>query len=787
MSDKPQKPTVLRKTRKWLRRIGKSLIVTFIGVVVAFYTLSTIFPFPQEKLENLRRQRHSTLVQDRDGRLLRPFLSRDESWLFWVDIDEISPRIIQATVAAEDERFRVHPGVDPIAVVRAAWSNFRQGHIVSGASTLTMQIARLIEPRPRTYSTKIIEAFRALQLERLRTKRQILEIYLNLAPYGGNLVGVEAASLAYFRKHAKDLTLGEAALLSGLVQSPTRLRPDRHPRRAQRRRDHVLKRMFTCGYITKEQLRVALKEPVQVSRSPFSFDAPHFTRMLFQQHSHQTALRTTLDRHIQHVAETALRDRVDALRPQGVTNGSVVVIENATAAVRALVGSCDFFSVEDCGQINGTKAARSPGSALKPFTYALAFDLGIASPSTVLADVPRNFSGYVPENYDRGYQGPVTAREALAKSLNMPAVTLLKKVGTRNLLTLLRECGLTTLSKAPDHYGLALTLGSCETRLLDLTNAYACLARLGIHRPYRLLEDDPPTSARRVFSEGTAYLVADILSDVERPGGECLWKSKWTQVRLAWKTGTSHGHRDAWAFAYTPKYTVGVWIGNFSGKASRALVGVEAAAPVAARIIDHLHSQGSFAWYARPDSVGTRDVCAMTGMPVGKHCPSSVRELHRRNSPPQSPCSVHVLAKIDEQTGQCLCPLCSKGRTYSLRVVENWPGELAAWFRRHGASDGLVPPHFSGCEAIYHDGLQHRILSPSDGQTYILNARQGENQKLLFRAGSSADRLHWFIDNVLYKTCSSSRRLFWPLRKGRHRIACADDDGRSSSIVIHVR
>jgi len=481
-----------------------------------------------------------------------------------------------------------------------------------------------------------------------------------------------------------------------------------------------------------------------------------------------------------------LREQVDMLRAQGVTNGAVVVIENATVAVRALIGSCDFSSVEDCGQINGATASRSPGSALKPFTYALAFEQGIITPATVLADVPRNFSGYGPENYDRAYRGPVTVREALAYSLNLPAVDLLRKVRPERLHALLMECGITTLNQPTSHYGLTLTLGSGEVQLLELTNAYAALARLGIWQPYRLLENKPLAPGRRVLSEGAAYLVADVLSDMTRLNGVPLWKSESNQVRMAWKTGTSYGHRDAWTIAYTPEYTVGVWLGNFSAKPSTALVGIEAAAPVAARIMDQLHGPNSPSWYARPDSISTQKVCVLSGMPAGEHCPKMQEALCLKNRPAARTCTVHVVAKIDDETGQCLCPRCSKGRTYTSRVVEKWPPALAAWFACHGAQHRLMPPHFSGCGAVCHDGVRPRILSPAADQTYILNGTDLQTQKLLFHATGNSDTLYWFVNDTLYNTSSSSGKLFWPLKKGAHKITCADTAGRNDSVIINV-
>jgi len=776
------------RRRRWKRRVLVCLLLVLALAWPACLVLSLMFPFPQEQLREARRAGISTVVLDRQGGLLRAFIGKNDQWMIWRGLDEIGPHLVEATVAVEDKRFYSHPGVDPLAIARATWTNVTRWRTVSGASTITMQLVRRLEDRPRTLVSKVVEAFRALQLEGLLDKKQILEWYLNLAPYGGNLVGVEAASLSYFRKRARDLTLAEAALLAGLPQAPSRLRPDRHPGRAKARRDHVLRRMRECGRITGEGLAIALNEPVRVRRTPFPFSAPHFARLVRERNPGRGVLRTTLDRRIQALSENAVREAVDGLRGAGISNGAVVVIENADAAVRALVGSCDFSSEEDQGQVNGATAPRSPGSALKPFTYALAFERGICTPALTLADVPSSYTGYEPENYDQLYHGPVTAREALSASLNIPAVRLLNGVGHADLLAFLRELGLTTLKKDAGHYGLALTLGSAEVTLLELTHAYATLARLGLHRPYRLLEDQPLPPGRRVLSEGAAYVIADVLSDTGRLGGRPLWRSEQGQIRMAWKTGTSYGHRDAWTVAYTPDYTVGVWLGNFSGKPARDLVGIRAAAPVAARILDQIYGRRSATWFAAPESVGTRAVCALSGMPPGDHCKTVVGDLYVRGRSSERPCSVHAAVKIDTKTGTRLCRRCARGRDYAVEAMQSWPVELAAWLRQHGRGHDLLPPHFPECTRRHHEEAPPRVLSPATGQTYALLEKDGgARQKLLLKAASRMERLYWFVDGTLHTTSAPLEPAFWPLERGTHTIVCSDDAGRSSSAVIEVR
>jgi len=755
--------------------------------VLGYAVLCILFPFPQEMLERAGTGKPASVVLDRKGNPLRTFLAPDDSRMFRTELAEISPRLIQATIAVEDKRFYRHRGVDPLAVMRAVRLNLTHGRIVSGASTLTMQVMRLLEDRPRTFASKAVEAFRAVQLESLRDKEAILEIYLNLAPYGGNLIGAEAASRGYFGKAARDLTLGEAALLAGLPQSPSRFRPDRHPERARKRREHVLERMSAAGSITESERARACAEPVRARRPVFPFEAPHLARMVRRMSPRCHVLRTTLDRRIQGIAETAIREQVDRLRGDGVSNGAVVVIENETGAVRALVGSCDFLSEADHGQVNGAMAPRSPGSALKPFTYALALERGHVTPDTVLHDVPCNYTGYEPENYDHRYRGPVTAREALSISLNVPAVKLMNRVGHQRLHGLLEAFGISTLGRGPDHYGLALTLGAAEVTLLELTNAYAALARLGVHRPYRLLEIEPVTPGRRVLSEGAAYLTADILSDTDRLGGRVLWKSDKSRVRMAWKTGTSYGHRDAWTIAFTPKVTVGVWLGNFSGRGAKALVGIEAAAPVAARILDPLHAGDPAEWYAMPDAVGRRSVCVVSGMPKGEHCSATKRGLHLKGRSSRETCRVHTAITKDAETGDRLCVSCRMGRPHRETVVESWPPEVAAWLRRHGETALLAPPHNPRCTVALADGSGPRILSPTDGATYVLTESPAAHQKLALKAHAATEGLYWFIDGDLYRTAGAGDAILWPLAAGRHRITCADEGGGSATVTIDVK
>jgi penicillin-binding protein 1C len=417
---------------------------------------------------------------------------------------------------------------------------------------------RMTRPQPRTLAVKAGEALHALQMETRLTKPEILSQYLNRAPFGGNLAGVEAACRAWFGKSAAQVSLAEAALLMGLPQSPGRLRPDRNPEGAAKRRDYVLARMEETGAITADERAAASATPVEVSRSAPPFLAPHLCDLLLRRHP-GVVVRSTLDTRLQAVAEHALRAHSEKLGPRGIHGGAVIIVDVPTSSVVALAGSPDYFDARHAGQVNGATARRAPGSTLKPFVYLEAFDRGLLTPDSVIADVPVRYAGYEPANFDHQFRGPVSVREALVASLNIPALKTLEQIGLDTGLARLRAAGLQSLDRPASHYGISLALGSAEVTLLELAEAYAALARLGEHRPLRLCDSDPDGPATRIASPGAAWLLADVLSGPERALQASGHMADTEGPRYAWKTGTSMGHRDAWTVAYGPRHVVAVW------------------------------------------------------------------------------------------------------------------------------------------------------------------------------------------------------------------------------------
>lgn len=743
-------------------------------------------PFPSQAIKELG---YSQTVLDKEGNVLRVFLGSKDRWILPVELNEINPSLVNATIAVEDKRFWNHHGVDLLAVLRSALLNVTHQKILMGASTLSMQVIRLLEDRPRTFPNKVIEAVHAIWLETVCSKKQILKLYFELAPYGGNIHGVQAASWRYFKKRPKDLTLAECALLAGIPQSPSRLRPDRHPERARKRREMVLKSMFANDYISQKQFAVSNSEPVEARHYSFPFAAPHFGIWAHKQHPSEPVLQTALDPRLQEISEKMLRDRLSELSAYGVENGSVVILENKTGKIRALVGSNNFFDKDHAGQVNGALSKRSPGSCLKPFTFAIGFDLGLYTPRMILADVPVQYQGYAPLDYSKKFKGAVTVRESLANSLNVPAVEVLHKAGYQKLYDFLKQAGITTLTKQPDQYGLSLTLGTAEVRLLELVNAHAVLARLGTFQPYIGLEKEVPAKQERLMSDGAAYLVADILEDSERLASSGFVGNRQSLPRVAWKTGTSYGNHDAWTVAYNPEYTVGVWLGNFSGKPSKSLVGIEAAAPVALRLFERIYTGKPAPWYEKPSSVGTRKVCLLSGEPVSAICPHSADDFFIPGATLDRQCSVHKKFMIDEETGVAVDKI-EKGHSGFEKVYEVWPQAIHTWLEQHDPAYAAPPATENGIDmSSSREGANPKILSPANQCEYFLDPSRKADQRLVLKADGSYDvrKLFWFINGQYVKEGQVGEGLSWPMHEGHHRITVTDDYGRSSSVVISVR
>jgi penicillin-binding protein 1C len=557
--------------RKSLRLFGAALAVSLLLLGAGTYGLwpavTELGPVPWPSDEDA-----SAVVLDRSGTLLRAFTTHNGRWRLPIEVQDVDPRYLRMLIAYEDRRFLRHRGVDPLAVVRASWQMLTKGRVVSGASTLTMQVARLLEPRAdRSVSAKLRQMIRAIEIDRARSKAQVLDLYLLLAPYGGNIEGLRAASFAYFGKEPKRLSIGEAAFLVALPQSPETRRPDRFPQAAERARARVLDRARERGLISAAEAEYAKAEPIPVERQAFPALAAHAAEEALEATPGERVIRLTIDARLQAALETLARQRLSTLDSR--LSAAILVVDNATGELRAHVGSPDFLSEKRSGSIDMARALRSPGSALKPFIYALAFEDGIAHPETIIDDRPARYGTYAPENFDLAYQGAVTARRALQMSLNLPAVSLLSEIGPERFIASLRSAGARIVLPKEAEPGLAIGLGGLGITLEDLARLYAGLARGGdVPALVRRLDEAGIASLR--FTEAVpAWYVADILKGAPPPLNGAA-------DRIAFKTGTSYGYRDAWAVGFDRKATIAVWVGRPDNGAVAGLIGRVAAAPI---------------------------------------------------------------------------------------------------------------------------------------------------------------------------------------------------------------
>lgn len=764
----------------------RTLIVLVLTIGVGgslFLLLDWCFPLPMAALH----RQPAVVVTDREGVPLRIFLPADEQLRIPVTLGEVTPVFVRTLVASEDRWFSYHPGVNPLAIVRALWANLRHGKVVSGASTIPMQIARMAEPKSRTLWSKCWEIFRALQLEWHLSKEQLLELYLNLTPYGGNLEGIGAAAHVYFGKTPAQLSLGEAALLAVLPRAPNSYNPARYPAAALAIRNRVLHQLAHRAVFAESAVADALRHPLPTVSWRPPFTAPHFCQFALDRLPRRARLLTTLDQRIQKTVEEQMTLWVATLRDRGIGSAAVVVIENETRAVRALVGSPNFFEEVYDGQVNGATARRSPGSTLKPFLYALAMDVGLVIPDSYVLDIPTDFSGYVPENYDGQYHGRTTMRDALVYSLNVPAVRLLSTVGVESFHRLLQRGGLTTLDRPSANYGLPLILGSGEVSLLDLTNLYATLASGGEHHPFQI---SPVTvgPGDRLFSGEAAALTAGILTGIQRPDLPRAWRLTRDAPAVAWKTGTSYGHRDAWSIGFSSRYTIGVWAGNFDGRGQKGLAGSEYAAPLLFALFRAI--EGGTAQLVSPQTLhlGTVKVCMLSHELAGPFCPlpEFVTVLPGRSK--LSLCSYHRRIFVDMETGDQLAGACLSSRPHRAEVVPVYPPELVAWW----STQGQLLPHVPRLSPLCNDvpgGKALTILSPAPTTPYRLRRdAPAADQKIPLRAQVEATttQLYWYQDGKLIATGIPAAHVLLPLQVGTHRLTVVDNTGRTSSIIYRV-
>lgn len=757
-----------RRRRRVLRVIGAFCMVILL--------LNGLFPPPVPA-------HYSATLTDAHGRLLYTQLTPDEKWRLQLQPDDISPLMEKAILYKEDRWFYYHPGINPLAVVRALWRNMVRGKTTSGASTITMQLARMMERRPRNLWSKIAESCRALQLEVRYSKKQILTWYLNMAPYGGNIEGIRSAAFFYLQKEPELLSLAEITALSIIPNRPNSLTPGRHNDAIVAERNRWLAWYRQKGYFEPQMVADAQAEPWHATRMPPPRQAPHLARRLMT--GGQTNLTTTVEANLQLLAEKLLADHVRSMRLLGIQNGAVLVVRNADRKVLAYVGSAGFTDTADAGQVDGIRAIRQPGSTLKPLVYGLAIDAGLITPKLVIADVPVNYRGYVPENYDQTFKGQVTVEQALMQSLNIPAVNTLQHLGKEKLIQALVNSGFKQVHRDRKKLGLSMALGGCGTSLEELTGLFCAIASNGDYVPLQYTQTAATPAPIRILSPQASYMLHEILSKIDRPDLPLNWGATENLPRIAWKTGTSYGRRDAWSIGYNQAYTIGVWMGNFSGKGVPALSGATIATPLLFRLFNSIDRQSHTKWYEPPAGFEQRMVCAETGMPPAPFCNQLIMDYFVPLVSANEVCQNRKEIVLSANGRWSHCNHCMPASGYQKKWFKVLPPDIAAFNLTTGADNEPIPPHYPYCDKVA-EGSGPAIVSPQHLATYYLS--QSHPQPLALECTPAADVavVHWYINDKLFKTSPGRQKVFYLPAPGRQKISCTDDKGRTKHIFIEV-
>lgn len=769
-----------------MRRLGKRgcwlwLAVVALVLVAAIWAADKIWPLPLHEVDPAR------VVVAHDGTPLWRFADADGIWRYPVTIDEVSPRYLEALINYEDRWFWKHPGVNPFSVLRAAWQDLSSGRVVSGGSTLTMQVARLLDPHPRTFGGKFRQLWRALQLEWHLSKRDILTLYLNRAPFGGTLQGVGAASWAYLGKSPAQLSYSDAALLAVLPQAPSRLRPDRWPDRAEAARNKVLERMAIRGIWPAKQVQESREEPVWLAPRQMPQLAPLFSRMMLGK-SRSDKIVTTLDAGLQRQLEELAQNWKGRLPAR--SSLAMIVVDHTDMSVRGWVGSVDMNDDSRFGHVDMVNAIRSPGSVLKPFIYGLALDDGLIHPASLLQDVPRRTGDYRPGNFDSGFHGPVSMSEALVRSLNLPAVQVLEAYGPKRFAASLRNVGLPLYLPAGAAPNLSLILGGAGARLDDMAAAYSAFARHGKAGKLRLQPSDPLLE-RPLMSAGAAWIIRRIMADEAQPLPDNALSRV---VPLAWKTGTSYGYRDAWAIGINARYVIGIWTGRPDGTPVVGQFGFASAVPLLNQVNNLLLSRGTNQPEdPRPESVSRGVVCWPGGQSLAVGDSNCRRRLAtwllEGSQPPtlllpeqEGVNGIRFPVWLDDE-GKRVAADCPQAREQTLIV---WPLPLEPWLPESERRGARLPPVSAICPPLGQDpALPLQLTGLRDGAIVKRSPGSPEASLPVQTSGGTGDRW-WFLNGQ--RLDERGRHLTLRLTvKGDYQLLVMDDAGQVATVRFSLQ
>lgn len=772
-----------------LRFVARWTLASLLLVIALLWLADRIWPLPLPQ-DDLAR-----VVLAEDGTPLWRFADANGVWRYPVQTSEVSPYYLDALLTYEDRWFYQHPGVNPLALVRATWQNLTGARVVSGGSTLSMQVARLLDPHSRTFHGKLRQLWRTAQLEWHLSKEQILNLYLNRAPFGGTLQGVAAASWAYLGKSPQQLTHAEAALLAVLPQAPSRLRPDRHPQRAQQARDKVLRRLAEFQVWPQSAVDEALEEPLLLAPRLEPSLAPLLARRLNRPDS-PPLIRTTVDATLQRRLEDLLLGWRARLPEH--TSAAILVVEEETMAVRAYLGSVDINDTKRFGHVDMISALRSPGSTLKPFLYGMALDEGLIHSESLLQDVPRRYGDYRPGNFSMGFTGAVPASTALSSSLNLPAVQLLEAYGPKRFAAQMRIGGVPLALPALAEPNLALILGGAGSRLEDLVSGYSAFARDGRSATIRLQPDDT-LRERPLLSPGAAWIVRRILSGQARPDRDP--RAELVQrPALAWKTGTSYGFRDAWAIGVGPRYLIGVWIGRPDGTPVPGQFGLASAAPLMLQVHDVLTNRDSQRGITAPvkpvpANVGVAAICWPLGQPMSRSDPNCRRQRFAwtldNTTPPtlqalDQPLSVGLKETVWVNAKGLRVDAHCPGAVS--RDIALWPAPLEPWLPRVERREARIPAADPDCPPpALAASSPLSIVGVREGDQLRLPAASQQSLRLKISALGGSGRRWWFLNGAPLGDSANQDSINASFEQlGRYQLSVLDEAGQTARIEFSV-
>ena len=763
-------------------KVKKNILIILGLLVILIFGIYVLVPTPDFSSFN-----YSKVIYDRDGEILRVFLSKDRQWCFAPESNLDIPRKLEKCVITyEDKNFYHHFGVDPIAVIRAIAENIEAKKVISGASTLTMQVCRLANPKSRTLINKIIETFQAVKLEFVYSKEEILKKYFTHAPYGSNIIGLKAACLKYFNKEPQELTWNEAASLAILPNNPS-LVAENNIKKIAKKKNKLLKQLYANRIIDEEIYKLSKLEQIDLRFESFPFVAPHFTRKAARL-KNEHYVKTTLDKQIQKKVKNIADSKYEELNKMGIKNYSVIVVNTESGEIISYLGSQNFKDMDNHGQVDGNLAPRSPGSTLKPFLYALAIETGLIIPQTKLFDIPRYYGAFTPRNANGKYSGLVNAKDALVRSLNVPTVNLLQKVSIEDFYLFLESAGITTLFRRPSGYGLGLVLGNCEVKPIELAGLYAGLGNYGKFKKVSYILDSKKKT-QKILNKGACYLTLNMLKEVKRPGTDRFWNLFENESSLAWKTGTSYGNKDAWAVGVNQEWTIVVWTGNFDSETNPALKGYTAAAPLLFDIFNYLAKKKKAKWFDPPlDCLRKVEICSETGYIAKEICPRKEEAFIPKNDKLLAVCPFHKKIYVDEKEKHQVCSRCWDSESYKSKIRLVYPPTVQKILKNSHKSYQNTLSHNPSCEFQGSKDPLKIIYPSQNAKIYLPKDYGAQQQKLIIKVAHEIrnSRIFWYVNHKYLGFTKDNHDRAVYLKKGKYKLMLIDENGFTESINFEL-